>query len=161
MSLSMIKAKRVKNPLKVAAAKGNKKGVEALKPYRFQKGQSGNPAGRPKGTGNIVLSDAYKHILKQPCPPDVCRKLKLSVSDGLTVAEALAWQVLRRSIGMIDNDGLCFAAVTELREVTEGKVPERGEFSGPNGAPLPTVPPVFNLKFGKGDFDDEESSEIK
>lgn len=41
--------------------------AEDGKAYRWKKGQSGNPSGRPKSK---TLSDAYRNKLEEPVPND-------------------------------------------------------------------------------------------
>lgn len=69
-------------------------------PFRWQEGQSGNPAGRPKA---ITLSEAYR------------RALAIELDDGRTVAEAIAESVAHKAMA-----GTTMAAV-EIADRTEGK----------------------------------------
>lgn len=122
----------------------NKRGnSEQLKPYQYKKGQSGNPSGRPKGTGTKKISEAYTAYLQQEIPDD--DRLKLGLEPGTTWADAISIQIMRRSLGLVNSDGVCFTAVTELRETTEGKTPDKAEVSGKDGAPLtaPSIHVVF------------------
>ena len=72
-------------------------------PHAFRKGQSGNPAGRPK---SITLSEAYRRELARVDPKD---------PEGRTYAEVLAEKMRERaSSGDV-------AALRELADRTEGK----------------------------------------
>jgi Family of unknown function (DUF5681) len=77
---------------------------EWLKPYHWQKGQSGNPSGRPRKP----ITEAYAEIAEQKYPND---------PEGRTYAQLIA-------------EGQCKAAIRrkteaarEIREALEGKTP--------------------------------------
>jgi hypothetical protein len=78
-----------------------KRSLANLKP--FEKGQSGNPAGRPK---SITLSEAYRRQLSQPFPDD---------SQGRTYAEVIAERACLAASG---GD---VGAAREIADRTEGK----------------------------------------
>jgi hypothetical protein len=81
----------------------------------------------------VLISTAYKKILGLPIPEDVKDAFeKWGVDDDTTWAELIAFNVVRRSMGMVDDDKICFRAITELRETTEGKTPEKAISLGAN-----------------------------
>lgn len=87
----------------------------------FQKGQSGNPGGKPKGTISIV------HLL--------LRKLKDKTPDGRKNADAVAEQLISLALsGDLD-------AIKVILDRVDGKVAERLEHSGPDGGDI-----VFTLQ---------------
>jgi Ni/Co efflux regulator RcnB len=69
----------------------------------WKRGQSGNPAGRPK---SITLSEAYRLQLAQPVPKD---------PEGRTYAEVIARLVCNEAV----NGNV--AAAREIADRTEGK----------------------------------------
>ena len=80
------------------------------KPYRWKKGRSGNPSGRPKSK---TLSDAYKHKLEEPVPND---------SEGRTWAELIAEAQVRDAVrGNVQ-------AAREIADRTEGRARQAIEF---------------------------------
>jgi hypothetical protein len=78
-------------------APGNKLG------RKFEPGQSGNPAGRPK---SITLSEAYRYHLAQPVPKD---------PQGRTYAEVIAELMCQRAT---QGD---VAAAKELADRVDGR----------------------------------------
>ncbi|MFZ0640626.1 MAG: DUF5681 domain-containing protein, partial [Candidatus Acidiferrales bacterium] len=73
------------------------------KPYRWKKGQSGNPSGRPKSK---TLSDAYKNKLEESVPND---------PEGRTWAELIAEAQVRDAVrGNVQ-------AAREIADRTEGR----------------------------------------
>jgi hypothetical protein len=77
--------------------------VERLKPYRFQKGKSGNPKGRPK---SITISEAYRQSLSKLVPND---------PEGRTFTQKIAdLMVQRASTGDVQ-------AAKEITDRIEGK----------------------------------------
>jgi hypothetical protein len=84
--------------------------VEAGKPHRFKKGQSGNPSGRPKSK---TLSDAYKSKLEELIPND---------PEGRTWAEIIAEAQIRDAVrGNVQ-------AAREIADRTEGRARQAIEF---------------------------------
>jgi len=84
--------------------------AEAGKPYRWKKGQSGNPSGRPKSK---TLSDAYRHKLEEPVPND---------PEGRTWAELIAVAQVRDAVrGNVQ-------AAREIADRTEGRPRQAIEF---------------------------------
>ena len=98
--------------------------------------------------GSKIISEAYTTYLKQAIPEEDCLKLGIQedMIGKITWSDMISIQTMRRSLGLVNSDKICFEAITELREVTEGKVPEKSEFTGKDGAPL-TVPPPVNIVF--------------
>lgn len=136
----------------------SKKQLEALQKHQFQKGKSGNPNGRPKGSGSKLVSKAYEAILNQEVPDWV--KEKLEIDGKATWSDVIGIQLVKKAAGLPAE--VNFTAITELREVTEGKVPDSHELSGPNKTPLqaPTFAiPVEFVDPKKETNDDDEQSE--
>lgn len=110
-------------------------------------GEVRNPHGRPRGAMNCSkISEAYRIGLTEPLPEDV--RLALGIDDEeMTWAGAIAIQQMRRAVGLTTNKTteVKETAVMELREVTEGKIPERSELGGPGGTPLQA--PALNVNF--------------
>jgi hypothetical protein len=91
--------------------KGNQEG--------FQKGQSGNPEGRPEGTRN--RSTVLKELLSQIC----------DFTNPLTLRKETADLETRLMIALIAKG--CRGDVTAIREVQDtvyGKLTEKNELSG-------------------------------
>ena len=106
---------------------------ENIESHRFEKGQSGNPHGRPKGSRNV--STILKEMLEQVAPGEVinakfvrefCRKKK-----RVTKADAVAARIFKAAI--IDGESW---AVKELNDRTEGKATQTLEIGGPEGGPI-------------------------
>lgn len=91
--------------------KGNNPKIAADgEPYRWKKGQSGNPSGRPKSK---TLSDAYKHKLQELVPND---------PEGRTWAELIAAGQIRDAVkGNVQ-------AAREIADRTEGRARQSIEF---------------------------------
>lgn len=80
------------------------------KPYRWKKGQSGNPSGRPKSK---TLADAYRNKLEEPVPND---------PEGRTWAELIAEAQVRDAVrGNVQ-------AAREIADRTEGRARQAIEF---------------------------------
>lgn len=79
--------------------------------------------GKLKGFGGKLLSASYKAQLGQLVTEKVREELRLPM--GSTWADAIAAQVVKRSIGLVSKEQVCFTAITELRETTEGKTAEK------------------------------------
>jgi len=84
--------------------------AEDGKPYRWKKGKSGNPSGRPKSK---TLSDAYRNKLEEPVPND---------PEGRTWAELIAEAQVRDAVrGNVQ-------AAREIADRTEGRARQAIEF---------------------------------
>jgi hypothetical protein len=85
---------------------------------RFKKGQVANPAGRPKAK---TLSELARQKLfgLDPNNPETTTLAEQIVDSWIASARAETME-----------------AIKELLNRTEGKVPEKREHSGPNGAPI-------------------------
>jgi hypothetical protein len=81
-----------------------------------------------KGIG--LLSKAYRAQLAKPVSEDL--KQRMSLEAGDTYAVAIAKQVVDRAIGRVKDDEICFVAIKELRETTEGKTAEKVIAAGSN-----------------------------
>lgn len=124
----------------------------ATAPYRFSK----TPEGRERASvasnsrksfsgGKGKISEAYTMMLNEKVPDDLKHSLGVYDVDDATWADVIAFQTVRRSVGLIDGDKICFTAITELRETTEGKTPEKSEVAGAGGAPLTATPIQVNF----------------
>lgn len=89
----------------MAWPKGNKLG------RKWQKGQSGNPKGRPKG---VTLSEAYRRMLMTVDPRD---------PEGRTYGELIALAQARAAIKGSTQ------AAAEIANRTEGKAPQAIELT--------------------------------
>jgi len=92
------------------------------------------PGQRPMGAGRKpnLLSAAYKAQLAKPMSADLAQALGLPDEEEHNYAEAIAHVVVHRAIGKVKDDQICFRAITELRETTEGKTPEKIIAAGTN-----------------------------
>ena len=88
---------------------------------RWKPGQSGNPGGKTPFT---AITDALKHELMQIMPG----------ADGKTVGQVLAKRLLL--IAVETRTQIAIKAIEIILERTEGKVVQRQEISGPQGAPM-------------------------
>ena len=118
----MIKrAKRINNIVKIGEQN------------RFKKGQSGNPAGKPKGARNI--SKVLKDILNAVFLDDNGNPEKNPFDiDGanLTVQERMHLEMMRAAYK--DRDVSAYNAVMDR---AFGKVTNKTELTGADGAPIP------------------------
>jgi hypothetical protein len=121
--------------------KATPKQLEALKKHQYKKGAEwkGNATGRPKGSGSKLISQAYEAILHQEIPDWV--KEKLEVDGKVTWSDLIGIQLVKKAAGL--KSEINFNAITELREVTEGKLPDSHELTGKDGAPLQA--PTFSI----------------
>ena len=81
-----------------------------------------------RGAGAKLLSGAYKEYLGALVTESVRKELKLP--EGSTWADAIALQTVKRAVGLVAKENICFTAITELRESTEGKTPEKMAIGG-------------------------------
>ena len=84
--------------------------ADAGKPYRWKKGMSGNPSGRPKSK---TLSDAYRNKLEEPVPNDPEKRTWAEL-----IAEAQVRDAVRGNV----------QAAKEIADRTEGKARQAIEF---------------------------------
>ena len=89
------------------------------------------PYKKKKKTIPMKISEAYKAKLNDEIPVEIAQLL--SVSPRMSWAELIALQTLKKAVGVLDKDSdISFTAITELRESTEGKTPERVAIGGGN-----------------------------
>lgn len=107
-----------------------KDGTERLKPYRWQKGQSGNPSGNPL---KLPLSDSLRSVLAMPLP-DVFRAtlegvIKRSLPKSMTFAEGLAFgEACAPFAPQLKNFKVDF--IREMRVAAEGEGSHRISIPG-------------------------------
>lgn len=88
----------------------NEKQIAALVPFKWPKGQSGNPGGRPK---RKPISDRYEYLAEIQLEPRLCEELKLP--KGSTFGDAVTIMQFRKALeGRTE-------AIREIREAIEGK----------------------------------------
>jgi hypothetical protein len=79
--------------------------------YRWQKGESGNPA----GTKGPKLSDLLQQAMAQPMPADKVQALQDLIAGGATIGQIMAWAAtLRAAEGDLE-------ALTIIGDRTEGE----------------------------------------
>ena len=76
-----------------------------------------------KKVGAKLLSEGYRNWLGRMVPADIQEQFGLP--EGATWSDAIASQTIRRALALVGKDNICFTAITELRESTEGKTPEK------------------------------------
>lgn len=91
--------------------------------FKSDYAQERGPSGRLKGHGSKLLSAAYKAYLGTLVDEQTRREMKLP--EGSTWSDAIALQTVKRAVGQVSKENICFTAITELRETTEGKTPEK------------------------------------
>lgn len=101
---------------------------------RWKPGQSGNPAGKPKGTEHSStrlrrLLDAVQKA-KHPVTKQEEEFTTLELMDAALIARAMKGDV---------------QAYKEILDRFEGKVPTKNEHSGPGGGPIQTKTLVIEL----------------
>jgi hypothetical protein len=105
---------------------------QAGNPYRFRRGTSGNPAGRPKVT---PVSAELEALLLEPLPDTAEGKRirkRFGLKKGATWAEAIAHAAVRRALRSTET----------LREITdrvEGKVTQKVELGGTDAITIRVV----------------------
>lgn len=82
----------------------------------WQKGQSGNPNGRPK---KLPITDALRE--------ELAKRGKFNIPNDIAIA--------RKLISMAIDGNL--DAISEIADRAEGKAKQRSEVSGPDGGPIP------------------------
>jgi|SRR6516164_3910366 hypothetical protein len=70
-----------------------------------------------------LLSAGYREWLARLVTEDIRKKFGLP--EGSTWADAIALQTIKRAVALIGKEDICFTAITELRETTEGKTAEK------------------------------------
>lgn len=88
---------------------------------KFEKGTSGNPGGRPRGSVSIVAV--------------LTKRLGGKGADGKRYTDALVDQLLAIAMHAKDHKTR-LSAIMAITDRVDGKVVERLEHSGPNGAGL-------------------------
>ncbi|MFH1022388.1 MAG: DUF5681 domain-containing protein [Planctomycetota bacterium] len=96
------------NPAKPAGREGN------LVPWK--KGQSGNPAGRPKGVR--YLSEIYRELLQEVCPSDKRKRVW---------GEVIAERMFKEAI----HGKRCIQAAAEIADRIDGKPRQAIEITPP------------------------------
>jgi hypothetical protein len=81
------------------------------------------PYDRSRSEGQKLLSAAYRAYLGRLIPE--ADRLSLKLPEGATWADAIAVQTVKRAVGLVSKEQICFTAISELRETTEGKNAER------------------------------------
>lgn len=122
---------------------------EALEAHAWKPGQSGNPAGRPKGVAYV--SENYRRIMSRKIPKDQNMKLLLNemIDEGLTVAGLMAFMQVKEAI-----KGKT-AAISEITDRTEGRPSQELRHTGPGGGAIMSA----NFNFDKMSTDKLERLE--
>lgn len=105
-----------------AGTKANETSFKPGNQWRWEPGQSGNPAGY---SPSLLLGAAYRKLLAQPFPKHMRRAVSELVEAGASWAEIIALAQMQAAA-----KGKTFAAI-EIRQATEGS-----KLSGADGGPL-------------------------
>lgn len=142
-------------------------GCPQLDPWKWKPGQRGcDTTGMKYKKRATKLSEAYTIALNTRVPPEIAKAL--NVPEDTLWSEAIAMQVLKKSVGQIKDSEICFTAITELRESTEGKTPERMAIGGGNaeldalakaiaGGPAKSLPETIEAEATLSESRDTES----
>jgi hypothetical protein len=76
-----------------------------------------------RSIGAKLLSQGYREWLGVQVPEKIREDMRLP--EGATWADAIAVHTIKRAVGIVGKDNICFTAITELREATEGKIAEK------------------------------------
>ena len=76
-----------------------------------------------KKVGAKLLSEGYRSWLGRMVPEE--QREAFGLPEGATWSDAIALQTIKRAVNIVGKDNICFTAITELRESTEGKTPEK------------------------------------
>jgi hypothetical protein len=76
-----------------------------------------------KRQGAKLLSAGYREWLGRLVPEETREQNKLP--EGATWADFIAIHTIKRAVGLVQKENICFTAITELRETTEGKTAEK------------------------------------
>lgn len=139
--------------------------AEQLAPYKLKAGDEraaeiGSIGGTvtAENTKAVVrISDAVLEILEQGEDALGEKLPQLGRSGKRTVAQAIAHALARTATGLISVDGfkttekVSVEAARELREITEGKIPNKNEHTGKDGQPLNLAPVVLHIHFIEAD----------
>ena len=126
---------------------GESKVPENLKPYIFKKGESGNPAGRPKGSRNLttIVMEALK------AKTYTVKNEATGQTTEITGEQAFAEAVLENAIKKKDRESLRM-----IWEMADGKPTQQHklEVNGPKGYQVdPQRENVIHEQFGMYAFD--------
>lgn len=76
-----------------------------------------------RSIGAKLLSAGYREWLAMLLPE--ATRVEYHMPEGSTWADAIALHTIRRAVGLVAKENICFTAITELRESTEGKTAEK------------------------------------
>lgn len=76
-----------------------------------------------KREGSKLLSVGYREWLGRQVPEDL--RVSNKLPEGATWADLIAIHTIKRAVGLVGKENICFTAITELRETTEGKTAEK------------------------------------
>ena len=76
-----------------------------------------------KKVGAKLLSEGYRQWLGRLVPEDI--REQFGLPEGATWSDAIGLQTIKRALALVSKENICFTAIQELRESTEGKTPER------------------------------------
>jgi hypothetical protein len=127
---------------------------DTLRPKPFQKGESGNPNGRPVGSRNV--STILKEMMESLAPDELVNaKFVKEFCKGkkkVTTADAIAARLINE--GLIKGEPW---AMKEILDRTEGKAKQGLELTGKDGAPIKTESTLI-LDFNGADDGNSSSS---
>lgn len=87
----------------------------------FKPGESGNPEGRPKGTGHKLLSTLLREALEREADVEIEYPDKdgTIIKKKVTLADAVIWRMSKIAVGGSDKESI--KAIAEIFDRDEGK----------------------------------------